>query len=166
MMSPDGDEVSAEALLSVGGDWGGVGGVTVGNGCITMGPGVGVVTLGPGVGVMSTSQTDRGVALVEVIVTSHSICDAAVEIEESEESPVDQKLALREKPVRSASIANATSERAMVYRFGVPRVRRCRYTATLGFATTERCTKGVTTGCCVDDSIDPTTTAAGNTSPG
>ncbi len=130
MISPDGDEVTAAALDSAGEDWWGTVAMTAGNGRMELGPAVGVVTigsvvggvkvgsgvaavtLGPAVGVMSTLQAVPVVAVVEVIVPSHSICDTAVGIGRLKESPVDQKLARRAKPVKSASIADATSERA------------------------------------------------------
>src|SRR5947209_7333562 len=130
MISPDGDEVTGAALDSAGEDWWGIVAMTAGNGCMTLGsavgvvtigpvvdgvrvgPAVGVVTIGPVVGVMSTLQAVPVVAVVEVIVPSHSICDAAVGIGKLKESPVDQKLARRAKPVKSASIATATSARA------------------------------------------------------
>src|SRR5690349_108167 len=81
-----------------------------------VGSGVAAVTIGPTVGVVSTLQ----------VVSEHSTCDVAVEIKKLKGSPVDQKLALSAKPVKSASIANATSERAMAYRFWVLPLPRCR----------------------------------------
>src|SRR5690348_8829734 len=98
---------------------------------------------------------------MEVIVPSHPICDGAVGVERARESLVDQKLALRVKLARRASIATATRERAMAYRFWVACIRRCRYTDTLGVATAGSCTKGVTTGCGVDGPTESATEAEG-----
>lgn len=98
-------------------------------------------------------------AVVEVIVPSHPICDGAAGVERARESLVDQKLALRVKLARRASIATATRERAMVYRFWVARIRRCRYTVTLGVATAGRCMKDVTAGCRIDGPMEPATEA-------
>ena len=99
--------------------------VTIGpDGDVTVGSGVDEVIVGSDVSVMSALQTDWGVAVieggvivvsvVEVIVLLHSKGDAAVGVERSKEPPVDQKLALKANPPRSASTASATKERAKV----------------------------------------------------
>jgi hypothetical protein len=152
----------------------GVGGVTLGPvvgvvtpgsevGGVTVGGAFAVVTVGSPVGVMSTWQADPGVTVVEVIVPSHPICDGAAGVERARESLVDQKLALRMKLARRASIAAATRERAMAYRFWVALIRRCRSMVTLGVATVGRCTKDVTAGCRIDGPIERAREAEGNT---
>lgn len=54
------------------------------------------------------------VSVVEVIVPLHSKRDGAAGAERSKEPPVDQKLALKANPPKSASTASATKERAKV----------------------------------------------------
>src|SRR5207237_10604497 len=63
MMSPDGDEVTAAALLSVGEGWSGTVGMAVGNGRITIGPVVGGITLGSGVGDVRVGPGVSGITL-------------------------------------------------------------------------------------------------------
>jgi hypothetical protein len=105
---------------------------------------------------MITLQDDCDVAVVEGDVTVVPVvgdivalhCDwtISVGVGRLKEPPVDQKLALKTKPARSANTANPTRERARVYGLLVRRVRR-RCKDILGAAAAGRCTKALPTDC-------------------
>jgi hypothetical protein len=64
MMSPDGDEVTVEALVSIGEDERGTVGVALGDGCTTMDRGVSVVVMDPGLSAI-TVDSDVGIVAVD-----------------------------------------------------------------------------------------------------